>query len=164
MSNYTDTAVTEEPKKMWWGMKVRIGYAILTLIGGLMASVVFEMDYKNHLVFVLAMFAAASAAFLLFVHISYHKKKLFEWSPRSVKQIVYIASILCAICTIGFIGSLFAAYFLGQNLTRPSLMGNNFWMGAVWFWMSLKMNLMIAIYTNRYAKNSRSPLLYEQIA
>lgn len=48
--------------------------------------------------------------------------------------------------------SLVIAGLKHQTLTHDGLMNTNWWIVAVWCWMTFKWTMMSAIYTRKYAK------------
>uniref|UniRef100_A0A0N5BLZ2 Heme transporter hrg-1 n=1 Tax=Strongyloides papillosus TaxID=174720 RepID=A0A0N5BLZ2_STREA len=148
------------PSKMRWNMKIRLIWAALGISAGLMAGPIFEVRFQNHAVLVIALLSSVAASLLFYIHLSYHKRNIWNWNFKTIKFIIYSNTILCILSLLGCVSCLIIAGVNGETVTSEGLKGNNRWMMAVWLWMTFKWTMMIAIYTRKYFKKVIGSLLY----
>uniref|UniRef100_A0A0K0EHS5 Heme transporter hrg-1 n=1 Tax=Strongyloides stercoralis TaxID=6248 RepID=A0A0K0EHS5_STRER len=138
--------------KMSWSMKIRLIWAVIGISAGLMAGPIFEVRYHNHAVLIIALASSIAASFLFYIHLSYHKRNIWNWNSKSIQLIIYLNTVLCVLFLLSCITCLVIASINKETLTTDGLKGNNRWMMAVWFWMNFKWTMMIAIYTRKYSQ------------
>uniref|UniRef100_A0AC34F5Y9 Uncharacterized protein n=1 Tax=Panagrolaimus sp. ES5 TaxID=591445 RepID=A0AC34F5Y9_9BILA len=106
-------------------MKFKIIWACLGISAGILAGGTFAAEYKNYVAASIAFFSSICAGYLLYIHISYHKRHFHSWPQQNITAIIIINWILAALGLIGMVISLVIAGLKHQTLTHDGLMNTN---------------------------------------
>jgi len=139
-------------------INVRIAWAIIGISAGIMAGLVFAVQYHNISTTTLAFISSIFATLLTLFHFWYKKGKLAYWSKSKFAVVGYTCLLVWIAALAGMVVCMVVAGVKGQNITHEGLQGENLWMTAVWCWMTFKWSMMIWWYSRIYSKDVMNPL------
>uniref|UniRef100_A0A914VB01 Uncharacterized protein n=1 Tax=Plectus sambesii TaxID=2011161 RepID=A0A914VB01_9BILA len=139
-------------------IRVRIIWAIIGISAGIMAGAVFGVQYHNYSATTLAFISSIFATLLMLLHIWYSKGKLSYWSKAKFSFVTISCLLVWIAALVGMVVCLVVAGVKGQNLTHEGLQHENFWITAVWCWMTFKWSMMIWWYSRIYSRDVMNPL------
>ncbi|PAV70098.1 hypothetical protein WR25_09671 [Diploscapter pachys] len=103
---------------VWWhSVNVQIAIAAIGMSAGLMAGVVFAMQYQNWSAVTLCFTALLFSTLLLHIHLAYKWQRILEWPTVLFNSLIYFNTLACVISLIGMVYCLVVAAIEGQGLT-----------------------------------------------
>ncbi|PAV57716.1 hypothetical protein WR25_15838 isoform A [Diploscapter pachys] len=113
---------SDEPRRnsfcVWWhSVNVQIAIAAIGMSAGLMAGVVFAMQYQNWSAVTLCFTALLFSTLLLHIHLAYKWQRILEWPTALFNSLIYFNTLACVISLIGMVYCLVVAAIEGQGLT-----------------------------------------------